>query len=150
MTPKPGVGDQCLAAGDQLGAPPGAQVDQLQVTGAAAAQPDHGAPPVARHRAHPRGGAGREHRGRAVADVDEAGLAVAAALGEHGDADHAAGGRPGAEGGRGGAGREVADLAGGGIGEVHAGALAAVRGDLQGDPGAVGGPGQRGDVGEVA
>ena len=110
---EPGVGDQRLAAGDELGAPPGAQVDQLQVAGAAAAQPDHRAPPVARHRAHPRGGPGREHGGRAVADVDEAGLTVAAALGEDGDPDHAAGGRPGAEGGRGGTRRQVTDLAGG-------------------------------------
>ena len=89
-------------------------------------EPDDRTPPVARHRAHAGGGACREHRGRAVADVDEAGLPVAAALGEHREPHLASGGGPGAQCGGGGAGREVADGAGDRVDEMDAGALTAV------------------------
>ena len=139
--PETGVGDVRLAAGEQLGAPPAAQVEQLQPAGAAAADAHHGAHAVAADRADQRRGAGGEHRRRPVAHVDETRHTVARPGAEDRDPELAPAGRPGAQRDRRGARGEVVDLRAVRGDEPYAGALAPAGSELAGDPVAVGRPG---------
>ncbi|MFC5211913.1 hypothetical protein ACFPM0_35915 [Pseudonocardia sulfidoxydans] len=142
---EPGLGDG-RAAGDELGADAGAQVDELEMAVAAAAVTDHDAVPVARHRAHHRGGPGRQHRRRAVAQIHETRLPLAATLAVHRDTQVRAARRPRPEHDRRRAGRDLVAAAAVGGDQQDAGAFTSAGGQLAGQPRPVGRPGDTTDV----